>query len=326
MKWHLDLKISPYNFRLNYRNFIFSIGSCFAENVSEWLSSRYFRVLSNPNGVLFNPMSIYMVLKNIVDCPNDFDEKFLFQDKNYWKSFLHQTHFKAYQKNDLLDLIKNAQSHAYDFLKQSDCIFITFGSAYVYEHVQLNEVVANCHKLPQTLYHKKLLNVEEIVNLYSSLIIHIKNIRPGIKIVFSVSPVKYLSYGAVDNNISKSVLLLAVHRLCQSLSDVYYFPAYELVIDDLRDYRFFKEDMAHPNHMAIDYVMFKFNEILLDDETKVFVQRVEKIIRAQQHRIVDLHSEEVRVFAQKNLDLCRKIEMDYHIDMAEAKQYFHSLL
>lgn len=328
MKWHLDFDIPKYPFVINHTDKIFTIGSCFAENLAEWLQQRYFTVFSNPNGSLFNPVSIYINLKNILDNPNFFDEKFLFQDDNtYWKSFLHQTHFFDIDQKQLVKKIVDTQLAAHDFLLSSQYLFITFGSAFVYEHVELHEVVANCHKLPSKIFNKQLLEVNQITQYYQELIKKIKEKNPDIKIIFSVSPVKYLAYGLIDNNISKSTLILAIHQICKMNRDCYYFPAYELVVDDLREYRFYKEDMAHPNELAIKYVMEKFSFAILDEETKKIVTDVQKILQAKQHKIQDSSSSKTREFAKKVIEYCGQLEENYpHLNLSKEKAYFEKLL
>lgn len=327
MKYHLDITVPKYPFEIEHHHNIFLMGSCFAENLSAWLKERHFNILSNPNGVLFNPSSIYIALQNIIDNPEHFEKDFLFYDHTHWKSFLHQTHFYDKDKNKLIDHIIQIQTTAHEFIKSSHFIFITFGSAYVYEHVQLKTVVANCHKLPSYTFEKKLLSVQQIVKNYEVLFQKIKHINPDVKIILSVSPVKYLAYGTINNNISKSTLILAVHHLCESHSDVFYFPAYELITDDLRDYRFYKEDMAHPNETAIKYVMKKFYDTMLSSASQNIVNEIEKIITAMQHQITDRNAPATHTFAHKMLQHCERMEKQYpHLNLNTEKAYFAKLL
>lgn len=327
MKYHLDIPIPKYPFEIQHHQNIFLIGSCFAENLAAWLKQRHFSILSNPNGVLFNPLSIYITLKNIIDNPHNFEEDFLFYDHLHWKSFLHQSHFYDKDKDKLIDNIIQTQLSAHEFLKSSHFIFITFGSAYVYEHIHLKAVVANCHKLPSSTFEKKLLSVQQIVETYKDLFQKINYINPGVKIILSVSPVKYLSYGTIYNNISKSTLILAVHQLCESYPNVFYFPAYELITDDLRDYRFYREDMAHPNEMAIKYVMKKFSDSMISSTTQNIVTEIEKLIMAMHHQITHPNAPTTHAFAQKMLQHCETLEKQYpHLHLRAEKEYFTKLL
>ncbi|GIV27689.1 MAG: hypothetical protein KatS3mg027_1503 [Bacteroidia bacterium] len=327
MKWHLNVEVKKYPFEIHLKDKIFLMGSCFAENLSEWLKARKFNVYSNPNGILFNPESILINLKNILDQPNFFDRRFIFNDGVYYKSFLHQTHFFSDDKEELYKAIIQRQQEAHNFLIQADYLFITFGSAYVYVHKELNEVVANCHKLPHSIFDRKLLEIGDIVSKYKEWIQEVRAFNPDLKIIFSVSPVKYLSYGVVENNISKSILLLSVHKLCCDIKEVYYFPAYELVIDDLRDYRFFKEDMAHPNEVAVKYVMEKFSESMISKQTRSIVKDIEKILNGYNHKIQNMNSESSRKFAIGIFRECERLEKNYpYLNFSEEKEYFKKIL
>ncbi|GAB4449932.1 MAG: GSCFA domain-containing protein [Bacteroidia bacterium] len=327
MKWHLDIQIDKYPFEIHLHDKIFLMGSCFAENLAIWLKERYFNIFSNPNGVLFNPISIFNVLNNIIQHPDTFDEKFLFNDNGQWKSFLHQTYFFNENKDELKQELINTQKNAHQFLKSSQYLFITFGSAFIYEHKELKEVVSNCHQLPSNVFERKLLSVEQIVKHFNELIIELKKMNPDIKIVFSVSPVKYLAYGAINNNLSKSTLLLAVHQLCLHNDNAFYFPAYELITDDLRDYRFFKDDLAHPNEMAVEYVMQKFYESMLSNNTQSIIKRLEKIIAAQKHQIKNIYSQQTQNFARRMLDECITLEKEFpYLNLSDKKRYFEQLI
>ncbi len=327
MKWHLNFEVKKYPFEIHFTDKIFLIGSCFAENLSEWLRVRKFNVVANPNGILFNPMSILITLKDILDKPNFLEERYLFQDGNFYKSFLHQTDIFSEDKDDLVKMIIETQREANEYLKSADFLFITFGSAYVYVHKELKEVVANCHKLPQDIFERRLLEVDEIVKGYKEWIQQVRLVNPDLKVIFSVSPVKYLSYGIVENTMSKSILILSVHKLCQELKEVYYFPAYELVTEDLRDYRFFKEDLAHPNEMAVKYVMEKFSESMLSEEARNVVKEVEKILNGLNHKIQNTRSESSKKFAMSMMRECERLEKNYpFLSFNKEKEHFSKLL
>jgi len=329
MKWHLDFNIPQFPFEIHYQDKIFAIGSCFAENLSQWLEERHFNVLSNPSGVLFNPMSILSTLNACMYFPKYTNEKFIFFDKqdNCYKSFLHQLDIFTQDKQTLFNHIYQIEEKAHHFLQTTQYLFITFGSAFVYEHKEHQIIVANCHKQPSQLFELKLLSVDEIVNAYSTFIQKFRQFNPNVKIVFSVSPVKYLAYGLINNTMSKSTLILAVHRLCKEFSDVYYFPAYEWIVDDLRDYRFYKEDMAHPNEMAIRYVMKKFSDTMLSEHSKLLVQKMEIVLQAMQHKLRFKESESTKTFAKNLLKQCEEIEQHFQgIELKKEKAYFLSLL
>lgn len=286
MKFHLNYTPPKSEFEINHSHKIFMIGSCFSENVGKRLSANKFNVLSNPFGTLFNPLSIHLSLQNTLK-QEKANEKFLLEHQGSYYSYLHHSSIHADSKEELIEKINSATENAFQFLKNTDELIITFGTAFYYHHKQLGETVANCHKQPGNLFDKKLLSVNEIVSSYSELIKNISNINPGSKIIFTVSPVKYLKDGVIENNISKSVLLLAVHELVSQHKNCFYFPAYELVNDDLRDYRFYKEDLAHPNEQAIQYVWQKFSETFFSEKTREVNKEIEKLNSALNHRVMN---------------------------------------
>ncbi len=285
MKWHLDCDIPKYSLKIDYSNRIVLFGSCFAENLFDWLKERHFNVYANPNGILFNPKSIYQTVKQAIETPNIFNEDLIFEKDNVYKSWTHQGFLFDKSKSNLLKKIINTQQQAHQFIQQADIIIITFGSAYAYIHKALNTIVSNCHKFPANIFTKQLLSVSDIVADFNFIITRLTELNPKVKFIFSVSPVKYKAYGLINNNLSKATLLLSIHELCNSNTNCFYFPAYEIVTDELRDYRFFKEDLSHPNDIAIKYVMNKFKTSLIDESTIQIVERLEKIIQATHHKI-----------------------------------------
>ena len=184
------------------------------------------------------------------------------------------------------------------FLKETNVLFITFGTAWIYE--TNNKIVANCHKIPSKQFEKRLLTIDEIENKAKTTIVKLKHFNENIKIVFTLSPVRHLKDGFVENNLSKSILLLAINNL-QAEKNITYFPAYELVIDDLRDYRFYKEDLVHPNNLAINYIFEQFQNVFFSEKTLSLLVKVEKLLKAFQHRINYKETQEYIKF-RKNLE------------------------
>lgn len=216
---------------------------------------------SNPNGILFNPVSLLQGLYYDVLCKEYTISDCVQQDK-LWHSIHHHGVFGNTSKSDLLQNINERMGASHRFLKTTDWIILTFGSAWVYEWNESKTIVANCHKLPADLFQKRLLQPGEIEALFDEVYAEVKQLNSAAKFIFTVSPVRYVRDGLAENNLSKSVLLQGVHRIAQQHKDCFYFPAYEMVIDVLRDYRFFEADMVHPNKQAIDYVWMKFTENL----------------------------------------------------------------
>ncbi len=248
-----------------------------------------FSVVSNPNGILFNPISISQSLRAIIE-GSVLDERFVIEREGLWYSFLHHSSVHASNKKELQQKINATQNTAGECLKKAKCLIITFGSAFIYQHKALQHVVSNCHKQPAAHFDKLFVEPEIIVETYHNLIQELKAYNPDVKILFTVSPVKYLKDGLENNSLSKASLLLAVHRLIKIHPNCFYFPAFELQNDDLRDYRFYKEDLAHPNAQAIDYIWEKFAASVFSEITILINSEISKLNTALQHRKLS-HSE-----------------------------------
>ncbi|MEI6022050.1 MAG: GSCFA domain-containing protein [Bacteroidota bacterium] len=276
MKFHLNFKPSTCGFNISHQHQLFLIGSCFSDNIGDRLQAHKFQSVQNPCGVLFNPISIQQTLMHGIQKPKP-NANILLEQNNQVFSFLHHSKIKAGSKNELLQNIQVLNDQNHQALQASDFIFITFGSAYHYYHTELMVTVANCHKQNQNLFEKRLMQALEIVNIYNALLAELKQINPKLKCIFTVSPVKHLKDGVVENNRSKSILIMAVHQLVEENENAYYFPAYELVNDDLRDYRFYKADLAHPNELAVDYVWQKFSDCFFEENTKKINIEIQKL-------------------------------------------------
>lgn len=272
--------------QVNIQQGLLLVGSCFAEEIGTKLSERKFNSLINPHGILYNPMSISRVVSDYVE-NKKYSEADIFLHDELWRSFNHHGKFADKDDEACLANINHKISEAHIQLKNAHWLVLTFGSAFAYTYN--DTVVANCHKLPAAQFKKVLLPKEQIVAEWQKQIDTLKAFNPALQIMFTVSPVRYVRDGVVENNRSKGVLLDAVHTLVEQNANCFYYPAYEIVIDELRDYRFFKEDLVHPNHLAINYVWQKFVDAACDDETKNFIADYEPIMRSLQHR--DLQQE-----------------------------------
>jgi hypothetical protein len=284
MKFHLDYQPQKSPFAIDQNHKIMMMGSCFAENIGGMLREHRFNVNVNPSGIMFNPLSIALALEKWISGEKINADHFIKRGDEYF-SFLHHSSVKAGSKQELEKALEQINVRAGEEIKKTDFLIITFGSAHYYYHTELGTSVANCHKQPGNLFEKRLLKVEEIVKDYSVLIESLQKANPKLKIIFTVSPVKYLRDGVVENNLSKSILILAVHELCGKYKEIcFYFPAYELVNDDLRDYRFYKEDLAHPNEQAIKYIWEKFSETYFHLQTRELNVLMGKLNLAENHR------------------------------------------
>lgn len=321
MNFHLNYTPAPSPVKISHTDKILLIGSCFAENIGNRLINSKFDCTVNPNGILFNPESIAKALRSYISKPDIKKDSFvksngLFHNLDYHGDFSHPE--EAALHDDLIQ----SQCIAHDRLKEVKFLIITFGSAFAYRHLRTNSIVANCHKLPQQEFKKELLSVETIVSEYKKLIEELKRFNPGLKVIFTVSPVKYLRDGVIENNISKSTLLLAANQLRATNYELptSYFPAYELVTDDLRDHRFYKEDMAHPNEQAINYVWEKFSECYFSEETKSLNQKIKELTLAVNHRPLHKTSVKHAEFKTATMNKCTQLENAYpFLDFSEEK-------
>lgn len=298
---------------------IFITGSCFAENIGNFLANYKFNTLVNPFGIIYNPLSIANSLNLILNNKNFTEEDLLFFNEK-WLSLQHHGRFSSSDKNSCLSSINNAILTANKQLQEANYLVITFGSAWVYEHIE-HGLVANCHKIPGKYFTKRLLEVHEIVTTFHSCIKAIREINPAIELVFTVSPVRHTKDGLWENNLSKAVLHLTVKKIIESFERCTYFPAYELVVDELRDYRFFENDMVHPSELAVKYVWQKFSSTYLDDETQNILYKIDKIQQAAAHRPFDFYSEKHQAFIQTQLDIIQELVTQFpQLNFAEEKE------
>ena len=294
------------------------MGSCFSENIGELLLQNKFNSLLNPNGILYNPSSIAIALRRYIS-NNLLKDSDLFYANECWNSWEHHSRYSHIEKLNCLGTINTEISKAHSFLKNTDWLFITFGSAFVYK--RNNALVGNCHKQPHKEFSKELLETREIVNEYRKLISDLKTFNPNLKFVFTVSPVRYIRDGIVENNLSKARLIDAVHQLKNDAA--FYFPAYELVIDDLRDYRFYKEDMVHPNEQAVKYVFDKFRNSFFDESTDSLFERINEILLAKKHKPFNADSTSHKKFKNNFLQRIQSIQTQHpFLDLRAEQTYF----
>lgn len=283
MEWQTKVNIQPADFRVGYGSEIMMLGSCFTENIGEKLSYFKFNTDINPCGIVYNPMSAASVLKRLVE-GRPFAPEELIEHNGVWQSLLHHGSFSSSDKGECLRQINSRLSEAAGKLKTTDLLILTFGTAWVYRNREDGKVVSNCHKIPASAFERFRLKPEEIVVEYMDLIGRLREINPKLKVVFTVSPIRHWKDGAHGNQLSKSTLLLAIDSLAGSLERVYYFPSYEIVMDELRDYRFYAEDMLHVTPQTVEYIWNRFKETYIDKKAEYFMVRIDKINKALAHR------------------------------------------
>ncbi|MDI1354584.1 MAG: GSCFA domain-containing protein [bacterium] len=283
MKFHLNHKPLLSDDKISHRTPVFLMGSCFTQNIGAALTEHKFKTCINPNGILFNPLSIDNSLRSLI-YKLPFDEKQVLERDGIFLSYHHHSSISAASKDELITKINSETNQSSMFLNKAKFLIISFGTAFTYFHKDLSLAVANCHKQDASLFEKRLLKVEEIVDSYTQLISDLHAFNPELKIIFTVSPVKHLRDGIEQNNLSKATLLLSIHQILKKQATCFYFPAFELINDDLRDYRFYEEDLAHPNKLALDYVWKKFSECYFSEATLQLNKLIGKLNRALDHR------------------------------------------
>lgn len=306
MEFKLQFDIKPPETRINISEDILLIGSCFAENIGIRLIENKFKSLINPNGILFNPISILNAIKSYKDEKIFSDNDLLFFNE-LWHSWEHHGDFSDMEKGNVIAKINTSQQQASVHFNKAKHIVITFGSAYVYELNDTKNIVANCHKFPQQNFTKRILSVDEIIEAFENS--GLANEQK--QIILTVSPVRYLRDGLIENNLSKSVLIQAVHELLKKYNHVFYFPAYEIVIDELRDYRFFEDDFLHPNKLAVDYVWERFVETIFDEDTKNIGKEISKIIHAKNHKPFNRLTKSHQLFLENYLVITKSLATNY---------------
>ncbi len=285
---------------------VLCIGSCFAEQMGGRLERLKFPTLVNPFGIVFNPVSIGRSLGRLMG-GELFSEDGLVENQGLWHSWAHHGRFSQPDKAAALSNINDSLSTARVFLETTNRLVVTLGTAHVFTLKKTGEVVANCHKLPATDFERRRLSVAEVAAALLPVFEKMKAHLPSLEIIATVSPVRHLRDGLMENQRSKATLLLALDEIGQRLPYVHYFPAFEILLDDLRDYRFYAEDMAHPSPQATDYIWQYFEQAFFDEKTRALNGRIERVHSAMAHRPFHPQSDEHQVFIKKELAALRQL-------------------
>ena len=307
MKFHYEFAIKKLNNPISHQHKLMLVGSCFTENMGDKLRKMKFSVLENPAGILFNPISVCQTITNCIE-NKMLTEADLFQYNEAWHSWEHHSRYSNFQMQACLNGINQSTAEAHAYLKEADFLVLTLGSAWVYELTDkalgnhFGAVAANNHKAPADWFSKRLLTVEQNLVVLDNLLHRLFRFNPKLQIIFTISPVRHLREGVIENNRSKAVLIQAVHHLVDKFIKLYYFPAYELVIDDLRDYRFYAEDLVHPNYHATQYVWEKLVGACMDESTQELMKEIAEINLAYQHKPFNQQSQQHQQFLKNYLD------------------------
>jgi hypothetical protein len=330
MKFHYEFDIKKLDNPIHHRHKLMLAGSCFTENMGAKLRGYKFTVLENPNGILFNPVSVAEAFTSYIE-NHRYTENDLFCLNEGWHSWKHHSRYSALTAEEALEKMNGSTAAAHEYLKNTDYLVITLGSAWIYTltekaaNAKKGAVAANNHKAPADWFHKKLMANEDVLRVLDNMVHRLFYFRPGIKIIFTISPVRHLREGVVENNRSKAVLIQCVHHLVDKFEGLYYFPAYELVIDDLRDYRFYAEDLVHPNYHATQYVWEKFVNACMGEDTKGLLRELHSINLAYNHKPFNPTSAQHLKFLQTSYEKTISIQQQHpYLDLRDELQYFQT--
>lgn len=329
MNFRTKVELPVGSFSITHRNSIMLAGSCFAGNIGAMLARRKFNIGANPFGILYNPLSIASMLTRVISGePFTPASPEITEHNGKWHSMMHHGDFSRNSLEELLDALNDSMTESHARAMSCDTVIITFGTAYVYERTSDGMVVGNCHKLPASTFTRRLLGIDEIVSAMSAVMERYIAATPGIRFIFTVSPIRHLRDGAHDNQMSKATLLLAIERLRALYpGNTFYFPAYEILLDELRDYRFYADDMTHPSAMAVEYIWECFGRCCFDETTQKLCDETEAVMRAMEHRPFDETSEGHRRFLRNLVQKMEAIEEKYpHIDFENEKRQCNTLL
>lgn len=311
--------------QISHSDTILTFGSCFGEHIGGLLETFQFKIHPNPTGILYNPLSIVSTLNKILS-KKTYTKEDLFLYLELWRSFDFHSSFAFPDPDKSLEAVNESLNETYEFINKLDILIITFGTAIAYFLKKSGMVVANCHKLPPSDFDRRMIEVDSIVETVSEAFSRLYTSNPNIQIILTVSPVRHIMESARENQISKSTLHLAIHKL-QSRFPVHYFPAYEIMMDDLRDYRFYKPDMIHPSETAIEYIWDAFIKSCVSDRSRKFIQEYAPINRALNHKIINVKLDATKNFAESNLTTLRSLSNRYpEINLSPATEYFSKLL
>lgn len=336
MNFFSNIDIKPLPKPISYEHKIMLMGSCFTEHIGNNLHDLKFNVLQNPNGILFEPESVSKSLK-IYTKPKLYTEHDLFYFNELWHSWDHHSRFSSPDIEKTLQNINSSQNQAHEFLKDTDWLIITLGSSFTYLltdnslstpyydrfESEGGRYVANCHKVPGGKFQKHLLSIYEIMSALDNCCHQLWNFNPKLKIIFTISPVRHLRDGVVDNNRSKARLIETVHHLVNKFDRLFYFPAYELVIDVLRDYRFYDIDLAHPNYAATQFVMEHFSDFAFDESTQNLMKEIKQLVTARNHKAFHPGSNQHQQFLKQHYAKAEALANAYPmLDFTAELEYF----
>jgi len=302
------------------------LGSCFTENIGQRMQDVKFDIDINPFGIVYNPLSVLNSIELLLE-NKTYTRDDLLHDKDQWFSFDHHSQFSDTKLETCLEKINSRLTRSSDHLRNLDVMILTFGTAWSYVLTGTNKIVSNCHKQPAEKFDRFHLTDNQIFDYYYKLIGKLFDKNPRLKIILTVSPVRHWKDGPVENSLSKAILITSIHRLIDQFPAIEYFPAYEIAMDDLRDYRYYADDMLHPNKQMIDYVWDKFSQAYFRPDTQQVIADVEKIVIARNHKAFQPKSDEHQKFLRTQLEKIHSLKEKYpYLNLNKDEQAFLSML
>jgi hypothetical protein len=310
MEWRTEVPHAKGLTEISHEQTILAVGSCFAEEIGKKLLRYRFRIDINPYGILYNPASISECLENLVE-GKVYSEDDLIQDQGLWKSLSHHSSFAHTDKKGALDLMNTRAKDAYQRMREAGHLMITLGNSWVFRYLPSGKIAGNCHKIPADQFRQERLSVEECVEKLRRAIGKVRDLNPTVKVILTISPVRYLKHGFAGNQAGKAVLILAVEELVKTIPGVHYFPAYEYIMDDLRDYRFYASDLIHPGANAVDYIWEKFSLSFFSEQTRAANSQLESLLLDSEHRFLFPESEQAKAHRQRLLERIAAFRKSY---------------
>jgi hypothetical protein len=311
----LEKQNPAFHFSLNSK--ILTLGSCFSDVLGKYLTDHKIECLANPFGNVYNIQSISEIL-GCLSGKSKINEDAVVENDGVFFHYGYHSEIRAFSKDELLEKIENLHLKVYEFFKKADYLILTLGTSWIYERIENKAIVSNCHKQKASLFDKKLLPEAQQLDIFRNIYNITKNINPELKILLTVSPVRHTKDTLTLNSVSKSILRVLCHNACLNFSDVLYFPSYEIMMDDLRDYRFYKEDMIHPTQQAEKYILGIFSDAHFSEELKTFVSEWKKIKTAIEHRPFNSKSDKHQRFLANLLTKIQSFENQ--IDISQEKE------
>ena len=314
-----EVQVAPTGLQLSLQDKVLTVGSCFAEVIGGRLLQNKADVLVNPFGTIFNPLSVCLLLQAAAGKPYSF-EQHLVEQNGIWYAYDLHSSLSSPAKDDLLQQIEGRLQRTRHYLQQASLLIVTFGTAVAYKLHEGGKVVANCHKLPARNFERVLLETGEMRQAFEQTLALLKQLNPELHVLLTVSPVRHIKETLPVNAVSKATLRVLCHQLAEADGRVQYFPAYEIMMDDLRDYRFYKEDMIHPTEVAETYIWQKFVGAYYDERFRQFVDAWQKIQRAVAHRPFHPKSEAHQAFLRNTLQQLSQLAAQYNIETAAEEK------